>query len=256
MNKKQKVLQILDEFDKVYPEAVCSLEYETPLQLLISTQLAAQCTDARVNIVAKDLYKKYKSVSDFANAGINELERDVKSTGFYRNKAKNIIACCKILMEKYGGDIPNKLEELVELPGVGRKTANVFLNEIYGIPGIVVDTHAKRLSQRIGLTKNEDPEKIEYDLQKIVPKDRWADFCHQLVFHGREVCNARSPKCEECTINGLCNYFKTADKKQNKKVDKKNPSTDMGKSKDKKNAEVKKSKDKKNAEVKKIKDEK
>ena len=206
MNKKEKVLQIINIFDELYPEAVCSLEYNNPLQLLISTQLAAQCTDARVNIVAKDLYLKYKTAEDFARADIKELEEDVKSTGFYRNKAKNIIACCKILVEKYNGDIPDNMEELLELPGVGRKTANLVLYEVYGVQGIVVDTHAKRLSNRIGLTKNDNPEKIEYDLQKIVPKSRWADFCHQLVFHGRQVCKARKPECDNCEIRQFCNY--------------------------------------------------
>ncbi len=207
MTKKQKVNEILSIFDQLYPEAMCSLEYETPLQLLISTQLAAQCTDARVNLVAKDLYKKYKSAEDFAKAELSELEQDIKSTGFYRNKAKNIIACCKILVEKYNGRIPDNIEELLQLPGVGRKTANLVLYEIYGIQGVVVDTHAKRLSNHIGLTKNQDPEKIEYDLQKIIPKNRWADFCHLLVFHGREICNARKPDCENCKINNLCNFY-------------------------------------------------
>lgn len=207
MNKKQKVQEILKTFDELYPNAECSLQYESPLQLLISTQLAAQCTDARVNIVAKDLYKKYKTAEDFANADLSELEQDIKSTGFYRNKAKNIIACCKQLVEKYDGKIPDNMEDLLQLPGVGRKTANLVLYEIYGIQGVVVDTHAKRLSNHIGLTKNQDPEKIEYDLQKIVPKGRWADFCHRLVFHGREVCNARKPDCENCRINSLCDYY-------------------------------------------------
>ncbi len=207
MTKKQKVIEILSIFDQLYPEAMCSLEYETPLQLLISTQLAAQCTDARVNLVAKDLYKKYKSAEDFAKAELSELEQDIKSTGFYRNKAKNIIACCKILVEKYNGRIPDNMEELLQLPGVGRKTANLVLYEIYGIQGVVVDTHAKRLSNHIGLTKNQDPEKIEYDLQKIIPKNRWADFCHLLVFHGREICNARKPDCENCKISNLCNFY-------------------------------------------------
>ncbi len=208
MNKKQKVVEILKVLDELYPNAECSLEYENPLQLLISTQLAAQCTDARVNIVAKDLYKKYQTAEDFANADLSELEQDIRSTGFYRNKAKNIIACCKQLVEKYDGKIPNNMEELLQLPGVGRKTANLVLYEIYGIQGVVVDTHAKRLSNHIGLTKNEDPEKIEYDLQKIVPKERWADFCHKLVFHGREICNARKPDCENCKINSLCDHYK------------------------------------------------
>lgn len=209
MNKKEKVNEILKIFDQLYPQAECSLDYLSPLQLLISTQLAAQCTDARVNIVTKDLYKKYITAQDFANADFEELQQDIKSTGFFRNKAKNIIACCKILVEKYNGNIPDNLDEMLELPGVGRKTANLVLYEVYGIPGVVVDTHAKRLSNRIGLTKNEDPEKIEYDLQKVVPKESWADFCHKLVYHGREVCKARNPECENCRINQFCDYYRS-----------------------------------------------
>jgi len=207
MTDNEKIIQIISIFDRLYPNAECSLEYHSPLQLLISTQLAAQCTDARVNIVAKNLYNKYKTAEDFANADLEELEADVKSTGFYRNKSKNIIACCKILVEKYNGKIPDNMDQLLELPGVGRKTANLVLYEIYGVQGIVVDTHAKRLSNRIGLSKNDDPEKIEYDLQKIVPKSRWADFCHKLVFHGREVCKARKPECQNCEIRQFCNYY-------------------------------------------------
>ncbi|QNU65492.1 endonuclease III [Ruminiclostridium herbifermentans] len=207
MNKKEKVIHILQIFDGIYPNAECTLDYKSPLQLLISTQLAAQCTDARVNIVAKDLYSKYKSAEDFANADIAELEQDIKSTGFYRNKAKNIKECCRILVDKYNGEIPTNMEELTALPGVGRKTANLVLYEIYGIQGIIVDTHAKRLSNRIGLTKSENPEKIEYDLQKIVPKERWADFCHMLVSHGRAVCKARKPECEKCEIRDYCSYI-------------------------------------------------
>lgn len=207
MNKKEKVIEILKVFDHLYPDAKCSLEYSSPLQLLISTQLAAQCTDARVNIVAKDLYAKYKNAEDFANADINELEQDIKSTGFYRNKAKNIKECCRILVDRYKQEIPNNMEELTALPGVGRKTANLVLYEVYGIQGIIVDTHAKRLSNRIGLTENENPEKIEYDLQKIVPKERWADFCHFLVSHGRMVCKARKPDCDKCEIRQNCNYY-------------------------------------------------
>jgi endonuclease III len=207
MNKKEKTIQIIDSFDKLYPDSKCSLEYNNPLQLLLSTQMSAQCTDARVNIVAKSLYAKYRTAQDFANADIIELQEDIRSTGFYRNKSKNIIECCKILVEKYNGEVPGTIEELLELPGVGRKTANLVLYEIFGVQGIVVDTHAKRLSNRIGLTKNSDPEKIEYDLQKIVPRSRWADFCHMLVFHGRAVCNARKPECESCEIRQLCTYY-------------------------------------------------
>ncbi len=208
MNKKQKAAELYTIFNRLYPNAVCSLEYENPLQLLISTQLAAQCTDARVNMVAKELYKKYKTCEDFAYADQAELEKDIKSTGFFRNKAKNIIACCKMLHDMYDCKIPDNMEELLQLPGVGRKTANLVLYEIYGIQGVVVDTHAKRLSNRIGLTKNQDPEKIEYDLQKILPREIWSDFCHMLVYHGREVCDARKPVCDKCEISNLCEYYR------------------------------------------------
>ncbi len=203
-SKKQRVCDIIEIFDKVYSDADCTLEYENGLQLLISTQLAAQCTDARVNIVAKDLYKKYPDVYAFANADELELQQDIKPTGFFRNKAKNIIACCQMLINEYDGEIPNTMEDLLRLPGVGRKTANLVLGDFFGIPGIVVDTHATRLSNRMGFTTNSDPYKIELDLQKIVPTEKWSSFCHQLVYHGREFCSARSPKCDSCPINHLC----------------------------------------------------
>ncbi len=206
MTTKQRVLKILEQFEKMYPEADCSLEYRDPLQLMIATQLAAQCTDARVNIVTKDLYQKYRTVEDFANADLKELEQDIKSTGFYHNKAKNIIGACQMLIRDFGGKVPSNMEDLLKLPGVGRKTANLVLNDCFGVSGVVVDTHAKRLSNRIGLTENQDPEKIEYDLMKVVPVESWGRFCHQLVFHGRAVCNARKPACEECGIREYCKY--------------------------------------------------
>lgn len=206
MNKKEKVQKIIEEFGKLYPDADCSLDFKDPLQLLIATQLAAQCTDARVNIVTKDLYQKYKNVRDFANADLSELEQYIKPTGFYHNKAKNIKNCCQMLIDNFNGEVPNDLEKLLTLPGVGRKTANLVLGDIFGIPGIVIDTHAKRLTNRIGLTKNEDPTKIEFDLMKIVPKEFWSKFCHQLVYHGRAVCNARKPACDKCTIKSYCDF--------------------------------------------------
>ena len=206
-DNKGRVLKIQPIFNKVYHDSTCSLTYRDPLQLLIATQLAAQCTDARVNIVTKDLFKKYKNVYDFANADVKELEQDIKSTGFYRNKAKNIISCCQTLIEKYNGKVPGTLDDLLSLSGVGRKTANLILGDIYGKPALVIDTHAKRLSNRIGLTKQTDPTKIEFDLMEIVPKDYWNTFCHQLVYHGRAICNARKPKCDECPISHLCDWM-------------------------------------------------
>ena len=203
---KEKVSRIIPLLYENYPEACCSLDYQKPHELLIATILAAQCTDERVNIVTKDLFEKYKSIEDFAMANPEELEQDVKSTGFYRNKAKNIIACCKKLLKEHNGRVPDTIEELTALPGVGRKTANVVLGNIYGIPGIIVDTHCKRLSNRLGLTKNEDPEKIERDLMEVVPQDHWTKFSNNLVFHGRAVCNARKPKCENCSIAKDCDF--------------------------------------------------
>jgi endonuclease-3 len=212
MTLKEKTSIIIRRLEQLYPDAGCTLIYRDPLQLMIATQLAAQCTDERVNIVTKDLFKKYRSVDDFANADIEGLQQNIKSTGFFRNKAKNIIAACKMIISDFGRNVPKNMENLLKLPGVGRKTANLMLYECFGIPGIVVDTHAKRLSQRIGLTKNDDPEKIEYDLMRIVPKNKWGRFCHLLVSHGRTVCNARKPLCDKCDIKDHCNYFKHSQK--------------------------------------------
>lgn len=203
-DKTERVLKIIEIFNKVYEDADCTLDYDNPLQLLISTQLAAQCTDKRVNIVTKDLYKKYTDVYAFANADEMELREDIKPTGFFRNKAKNIIGCCKMLISDFGGEVPEAMEDLLKLPGVGRKTANLVRGDYFGIPGIVVDTHATRLSNRLGLTKNKEPQKIEMDLLKIVPEEYQTSFCHQLVYHGRAYCDARRPKCDACPINHLC----------------------------------------------------
>ena len=192
---------------KTYPEATCSLDYDKPLELLIATMLAAQCTDERVNIVTRDLFKKYTSVYNYASANPEELEEDIRPTGFYRNKARNIIGCCKKLIKDFGGKVPDNMEDLLSLPGVGRKTANVVLGNIYKIPGIIVDTHCKRLSNRIGLTKEEDPEKIEFDLMEILPMEDWTAFSNSLVYHGRAICNARKPKCVQCPIAQYCDFF-------------------------------------------------
>lgn len=205
--KKERILKIIEIFNQIYSEADCTLDYKSPLQLMISTQLAAQCTDARVNIVTKDLYKKYPDVYAFANADELELQKDIKSTGFFRNKAKNIIGACRMLIDEFDGEVPKTMEELLRLPGVGRKTANLVLGDAFGIPGIVVDTHATRLSNRLGFTTEKDPYKIELDLMKIVPKENWSQFCHQLVYHGRAYCDARSPKCSECPIAMHCPHI-------------------------------------------------
>lgn len=204
MTKKEKVEQILILLKEHYGPTKCYLDHENPWQLLIATILSAQCTDDRVNIVTKDLFQKYKSVKDFAEADVKELEKDIHSTGFYHNKAKNIIACCQRLLMEHDGEIPSDLEELTALAGVGRKTANVVRGNWYGIPSIVVDTHVKRLSNLLGLTKNQDPVKIEFDLMKIVPKDKWIEINTQLIAHGRKVCVARRPKCNECFLLEYC----------------------------------------------------
>lgn len=204
MNKKERVLAVKEILDEIYPDVKCSLNYSNPVEMLIATQLSAQCTDARVNIVCEDLFKKYKTAEDFANADYEELQNDIRSIGFYRNKAKNIIACCRRLCEEYNGVVPDTMEELLTLPGTGRKTANLVLGDIYHKPAIVADTHCMRLACRIGLTKEETPEKIEADLKKIVPDDYQLRMCHQFVNHGRLVCNARSPKCGECVLSGVC----------------------------------------------------
>ena len=189
-------------------EYVCYLNYETPWQLLIATMLSAQCTDARVNIVTADLFQKYDTLEKFANADLKELEQDIKPTGFYHNKAKNIIACTRDLLYKFGGEVPRSLEDLTSLAGVGRKTANVIRGNIYHDPSVVVDTHVKRISRRLGLTKNEDPEKIETDLMKELPKDHWILYNIQIITFGRSICTARSPKCEQCFLQKYCKEFK------------------------------------------------
>ena len=203
--RAEGVMRILDE---IYPEVKCTLNYETPLQMLIATQLSAQCTDARVNIVTKDLFQKYKNVYDFASADLAELEQDIKSTGFYKNKAKNIIACCKRLIEEYNGEVPDTMEDLLTLAGTGRKTANLVLGDIFHKPAVVVDTHCIRLSTKIGLTTNTDPVKIEFDLKKLIPAERQLKLCHQFVNHGRLRCVARRPDCANCEIRQYCKSAK------------------------------------------------
>ncbi len=203
---QEKVRHILPLLDELYPKARCSLDFKDPLQLLVSTILSAQCTDERVNQVTPSLFKNYPDAKAYAEASLEELEEAVRSTGFFRNKAKSIQACCRILHERFGGEVPASLDMLVELPGIGRKTANVILGNSFGIPGIVVDTHVGRVTQRLGLTQHKDPEKIEFDLMAILPRDHWVKFCHQIILHGRQICQARKPRCEICPLRPHCNY--------------------------------------------------
>ena len=199
------IKELLKRLDKEYgTDLFCYLEHEEAWQLLIATILSAQCTDARVNMVTKDLFRKYPSVESFARADLKELEEDIHSTGFYHNKAKNIIACCRRLIDEYNGEVPSDIDELVTLPGVGRKTANVIRGNIYRIPSIVVDTHVGRLARRFGLSKNTDPEKVEYDLMKKLPKDHWILCNIQFIALGRSHCTARSPKCSQCFLKDIC----------------------------------------------------
>jgi endonuclease III len=203
--RRQRVGAILRILKAVYPNAKCSLDYRTPLQLLVATILSAQCTDKRVNLVTKSLFKKYKTAADFAKSPDGELEREIQSTGFYRNKAKSIRAMAASLMEKYGGRVPETMEELTALAGVGRKTANVVLGNAFGKNiGVVVDTHVSRLSQRLELTKQTTPEKIEIDLMEVVPQEQWTLWPHLMIHHGRAVCIARRPECEKCEIFSEC----------------------------------------------------
>ena len=207
MTKRTK--EILELLDRRYgTEYVCYLNYETPWQLLIATMLSAQCTDARVNTVTKTLFQKYDTLEKFASAKLQELEQDIKSTGFYHNKAKNIIACTGRLVEVYGGEVPKDLEALTSLAGVGRKTANVIRGNIFHEPSVVVDTHVKRISRKLGLTKEEDPVKIEYDLMKKLPKDHWILWNIHIITFGRTICTARSPKCQECFLARYCKGYK------------------------------------------------
>src|SRR5215469_1002147 len=201
----KRVAAILAGLDAAYPDATCELNHENAFQLLVSTILSAQCTDVRVNQVTAELYKKYKKPQDFAYASPAELEQEIRPTGFFRNKTKSIMGASKQLVEKFGGAVPRTMEEILTLPGVARKTANVVLGTAYGIAsGIVVDTHVIRLSQRLDLTRNSDPKKIERDLMQVIPKDHWIKFSHQIIWHGRRVCVARKPRCAECNLESLC----------------------------------------------------
>ncbi len=202
---KRHAAKVVRRLRKDYPEVTCALLHRTPLQLLVSTILSAQCTDVRVNIVTEELYKKYKTAGDFATVPIKQLEKAIQSTGFFRNKAKNIKACCQQLVERYDGKVPRDLGALVELPGVGRKTANVVLGTAYGIAsGVVVDTHVGRISMRLGLTDQKDAVRAERDLIALLPQKEWIDFSHRMIYHGRAICAARKAKCEECSMQDIC----------------------------------------------------
>jgi endonuclease-3 len=201
----KRVAAILAKLDEAYPNATCELKHENPFQLVISTILSAQCTDVRVNQVTEKLYKKYPDAKAFAYANPAELEQEIRPTGFFRNKTKSVMGASKAIVEKFGGEVPRTMEEMLSLPGVARKTANVVLGTAYGIPsGVVVDTHVLRLARRLELTKHEEPKKVEQDLMKILPQDKWIQFSHQLIWHGRRVCVARKPRCIDCNLEPLC----------------------------------------------------
>ena len=206
-SEKQHAKKVFNILRKEYPNVKPALNYKNPFQLLVATILSAQCTDERVNIVTKDLFKKYKSPMDYINSSNEELEKDIYSTGFYKQKAKSIKGCCKVLIEKYNGKVPDDFEKLNELPGVGRKTASVVAGNAFGIPAIAVDTHVKRLSNLLGFINSNDPEKIEFKLRELLPEKDWTDSSHWLATHGRKICIARRPKCLECVIGNICPSF-------------------------------------------------
>ena len=206
MTKKQKALAAVEALEKKYPEAICSLEYSDPLQLLIATRLSAQCTDARVNLVTPALFEKYKSVEDFAAADIADVEKLVHSCGFFRAKARDIVNMCREIIERYDSKVPDNLDDLVSLPGVGRKTANLIMGDVYGKPAVVCDTHLIRITNLLGLVNTKDPKKVETELRKILPPEKSNDFCHRAVLHGRDTCVSGRPKCSECCMKEFCTY--------------------------------------------------
>ena len=204
MDDKEKALEAVKLLEKEYPEAVCSLVYSEPLQLLIATRLAAQCTDKRVNMVTPELFRKFPDVNSFACADVKDIEECIKSCGLYKTKAKDILNMCIMLRDEFGGKVPDTIEELTKLPGVGRKTANLVTGDIFGKPAVVVDTHCIRITSRLGLHELSDQKKIEDALRKLLPPEESNDFCHRLVLHGRAVCSARSPRCADCCMSGFC----------------------------------------------------
>jgi len=208
-NKKERTAEIIKRLKKAYPDAHCALNHTNPFELLIATILSAQCTDRQVNIVTADLFRKFRKPQDYLDVSQEELEKEIRSIGFFRSKAKNIRAASEKIITEFGGKVPDSMDELLTLNGVGRKTANVVLGNAFGIAsGVVVDTHVERLSQRLGLTKNKTPDKIERDLEKLVPKKDWVMFSHWLIFHGRQICQARKPKCTECVLGDICPSYK------------------------------------------------
>ena len=189
---------------KLYPDAHCALDFRTPLELLVATILSAQCTDVRVNMVTPALFARYRSAQDYADADVSELESMIQSTGFFRSKAKSLRACGRLMVDQHGGEVPRTLDELIQFPGIGRKTANVILGNCFDVPGITVDTHVGRVSRRLALTVNLDPVKVEHDLMEIIPKKDWVMFSHRMIYHGRQVCFARKPACERCALADIC----------------------------------------------------
>ena len=212
--KRERAREIYNRLIEKYPDAGCSLSHRNPLQLLIATILSAQCTDARVNIVTRELFKKYRTAQDYASAPPEELEKAIHSCGFYRSKTRNIQRACRTLVERFNGEVPNNMDDLLSLSGVGRKTANVVLGDCFGINGVVVDTHCGRIARRLGFTRETDPIKVEQDLMKIWDKQTWSRYSHCMVFHGREICTARAPRCTECPLLDLCPYPKQAQKRK------------------------------------------
>lgn len=206
--KKEKAIRIINKLEAHYPNSKCSLNFSNPAQLLVSTILSAQCTDKQVNKVTPILFEKYPTVEALAYADMDEIREIIRPTGFFNNKAKAIKKSMTSLMEKFNGNVPGSLDELVKLEGVGRKTANVVLGDAFGVPGVVVDTHVKRISNRLGMTKNEDPKKIEQDLMKLLPPERWTLFGHMIIDHGRKICKARKPDCDNCFLQDECQYYK------------------------------------------------
>lgn len=208
MNLSEKCHNIVLRLEEKYPDAICSLEYSQPHELMIAGRLSAQCTDARVNVVTKELFSKYKTIDDFANADVSDVEEIVKPCGLYKTKAKSIVEMCKQLRDNFGGEIPRTIEELTTLSGIGRKTANLVMGDVHGLPAVVTDTHCIRICNRLGLTSSKDPKKVEDDLRKILPPEKSSDFCHRIVLLGREICKARGERCDECPLMDICSHKK------------------------------------------------